>query len=214
MEKMLKRIMNGVTYFYKKLNAPIRKEIYSLNAKNTFIKAKADAVEIEKLIFSFVQFDEQTKKSLASCDIYMSFEDVYFLSDLVREGRLALLSKKEKAKGEKYPKPIYQSRLGGINSEKAKKRNLRTDGKAISRYFTIAPGSKYDYVITCEQRAGHDDEKGLIVPEGKPEVQIRVPCTSEELRKFVIMCEKHIDGYISSQYLFGYRRDENEGKKN
>ena len=84
--------------------------------------------------------------------------------------------------------------------EKAKERKLRTDGKAISRYFSIAPGSKFDFVFTAYQQAGKSADNGLIVPEGNPEIIIRVGCNAPDIKNFALLLQSHINGYISAQY--------------
>lgn len=107
----------------------------------------------------------------------------------------------EKAKGEKYPRAVYHSPLGGINEEKCRERKLRSDGKAISRSFNLAPGNRQPYIITAEQRPGKTDERGLIVPEnGRPEIVIRVPATREMLIGAVELTNRHITAYLAGMY--------------
>lgn len=68
---ILKRIINGVAIAVKKLtaieqrmlNTTIDKEFAELNTTSTFVKAKANAFEIEKTLLSFVSFDNNTKKA-------------------------------------------------------------------------------------------------------------------------------------------------------
>ena len=216
-EKVLNKILGVASYFYKKQTTPISKEISALNNLSSFVKAKADAFGIEKLVLSFVNYDNKTKKLKDSIDCYLSFGDALYLFELVTSSQLAKLCQKEKTRvassGEKYCKDIYSSPLGGIHEDTAKKRGLRTDGLAISRCFSIAPGLKQDYVITCKQSAGKTNEKGLIVPTGKPEVLVRVACSSMELRKFATLITKHIEGYICSQYVVGgYAKESKEEK--
>ena len=145
------------------------------------MKAKANTFAIGKVLFSFVKFDEKTKKSLESMDVYMDMDDALLFANDVLNGRIATLAAEEKAKGAAFPRAVWSTKLGGINEEKAKERGLRDDGKAISRLFNLAPGARQPFVFTAEQRPGTSDEKGLIQPEykGKPEVQIRVACSAE-----------------------------------
>lgn len=208
---MLKRLINGVGITVKKLtsleerllNTTIDKEFAELNTTSTFVKAKANAFGIEKLQMSFVSFDSNNKLK-NNIDIYMSFGDSLLFAQDVLSGRIckqAQLSRDNaKKSGQKFPSEVYKSKLGGVAEAKAKERKLRNDGKAISRYFTIAPGSKFDFVFTAYQQAGHSADNGLIVPEGQPEVIIRVGCNSADLKSFALLIKSHINGYISSQY--------------
>lgn len=180
-------------------------EFYELNALNTFVKLKANSFGIGKVLFAFVQFDQNTKKLTTSMDVYMDMEEALLLSADILSGRIATLAQNEKAKGAKYPGAIYSSPMGGVNEKKAAERKLRTDGKAISRLFTLSPGSKQPFIFTAEQRPGSSNEKGLIVPEygAKPEVQIRVPATAESLKKMALSIQSNINAYRAAQYALG-----------
>lgn len=216
-EELIQRIANGLGMAIKKLTAieqrleikPIGKEYCEINTLTTFLKAKSCAFNIEKVRLDFVEFDKATNKLTSNIELYMGFGEALVLSQDILSGRISKLAVKEKAKGEKYPKAIWQSKLGGVNEENAKKRNLRTDGKAISRYFTIAPGSKAEFVITAEQKAGKSAPNGIITPcDGKPEKLIRVACSGDDLKSFALLTKAHIEGYISSQYANnGYARE-------
>lgn len=137
-------------------------------------------------------------------DIFMSFGDSLALANDILSGKICKLAQKSRKdaaeKNLKYPADIYKSRLGGVAEEKAKERKLRTDGKAISRYFSIAPGSKFDFVFTAYQQAGKSADNGLIVPEGNPEIIIRVGCNAPDIKNFALLLQSHINGYISAQY--------------
>ena len=207
MEKYLKKILGVATYFYRKATAPVEHEITSINNLSSFVKAKANSFGIERLQLSFVNYDSETKKLSHSIDCFLKFDEALYLCNMILQQQLARLNKKERERckqtGEKYCKAIFTSTLGGIHEEKVRRKNLRSDGKAISRHFTISPGLKQDYVITCLQGAGHSNEKGLIVPDGNPDITIRVACSSSDLRKFALMIKSHIEVYISSQYAKG-----------
>lgn len=177
-------------------------EFAELNTLDTFMKAKANTFSIGKVLFSFVKFDKKTMKSLESMDVYMDMDDALLFANDVLNGRIATLAAEEKAKGAAFPRAVWSTKLGGINEEKAKERGLRDDGKAISRLFNLAPGARQPFVFTAEQRPGTSDEKGLIQPEykDKPEVQIRVACSADDLKKFAIAIQSHINAYRAGQY--------------
>ena len=99
---ILKRIINGVAIAVKKLtaieekmlNTTIDKEFAELNTTSTFIKAKANAFEIEKTLLSFVSFDNNTKKLKDNIDIFMSFGDSLALANDILSGKICKLAQK------------------------------------------------------------------------------------------------------------------------
>lgn len=185
----------------------ISKNIYEINNKTTFIKIKSNSFGIEKVIFSFVQYSNENgqNKLLNNIDIYMSFADCLLLCNDVLSGKINKLCLAEKEKGEKYPKPVYKSPLGGINEQKAKERKLRDDGKAISRSFNIIPGRRAPFVFIAEQKAGRTDEAtGIIIPEsGKAEISVTVSADNDNIKKMALMIKSHITAFMSSQYALG-----------
>lgn len=197
LEKEIKKISEETTT--KKF---LNKEFFELNGADTFVKLKANSFGIGKVQFAFVKFDKNTNKLLSSMDVYLDMEDALVLANDILSGRIAALAEAEKAKGAQYPGAIWNSGLGGVSEEKAKNRGLRNDGKAISRMFTLAPGSRQPFVFTAEQRPGKTDSKGLIVPEysSKPEVQIRVPGSADELKKMAVAIQSNIIAYRAGQY--------------
>lgn len=212
LENVLNRIANGVRMVLDKFeHQPIDNVMAELNTDKTFLKAKGNALDIDKVQFSFVEFNKQTKKLTKSVDIYLSIPEALVLCNDLILGRICKLAQAEKSecikKGGKYPNSVYFTPLGGVSEEKAKERGLRTDGKAISRCFHIAAGAKADFVITAEQRAGHSNEKGIIIPEGNPEVSIRVGISNNDIKGFALTVKAHIEGYIAAKYANnGYAR--------
>lgn len=183
----------------------LNNEFFELNGADTFVKLKANSFGIGKVQFAFVKFDKVTTKLISSMDVYMDMEEALLLAQDILSGKIAKLAEVEKAKGAQYPGAIWKSPMGGVTEEKAKNRGLRTDGKAISRMFTLSPGSRQPFVFTAEQRPGNTDAKGLIVPEygGKPEVQIRVASSAEELKKMALAIQSNIIAYRAAQYANG-----------
>lgn len=214
--KIVKRTIQGVSSLLDrtKPDAYINKEIYQISDNHSFVKAKANAFGIEKLQLSFVEFDADNK-SKGNIDIFLSFGEALALSNDIISGKLYRLMEQEKAKGEKYPAASYNSPLGGINEQKCKERNLRTDGKAISRTFSIGAGSKADAIFTAVQRPGTSAENGLIVPDKvKPDITIRVPCSFKMLKEFALMINANIQAFLSSQYSRNaYMLNSDEKKK-
>ena len=201
MENTFKRLAKGIKMILDSMKMnPIDNVIAELNTKNTFVKVKGNSFHINKTQFSFVEFDAQTKKLQKSIDCYMGLEESLIFCQDVLSGKLPKMAAAEKAKGEQYPKPVWNSPLGGVNEQKAKERKLRTDGKAVSRSFTIAPGSRADFLVTAMQGAGNSMPNGIIVPDGKPEVTIRVACTAENLKGLALSLKAHIEAYYAACY--------------
>ena len=176
-------------------------EFFELNGKDTFMKIKGNAFGIGKVQFAFVKFDKATNKLLESMEVYMDMDDALVLAADILSGRIATLAQAEKAKGDKYPAAVWSSPLGGVNEEKAKEKYGRTDGKAISRVFTISPGSAQPFIFTSIMRPGHTNDMGAIVPEGKPELQIRVPGDAQSLKKMAVAVQSYINAYRCAQFV-------------
>jgi hypothetical protein len=177
-------------------------EFLEVNGKDTFMKIKANAFGIGKVQFAFVKFDKETNKMIENMDVYMSIPYALLLAQDILSGRIATLAQAEKAKGAKYPGSVYVSPLGGVTEEKAKEKFGRTDGKAISRTFSISPGSAQPFIFTAEMRPGHTNEMGAIIPEkGKAEMTIRVPCDGDMLKKVALTLKTYIQGYVTSQFV-------------
>ena len=218
MEKMINRLANGLKMVLDRLYLkPVDNVVFDLANKSAMVKFKGNALEIGKILCSFVEFDANSHKLKKNIDIYLDVDEARAFCHDILSGKVIKLAQIEKNRcatnGEQYPKEIYTSPLGGTSEEKAKARNLRTDGKAISRLFKLSPGSKADFVFTAEQRPGHTDkEKGLIIPEGgKPEALIRVSCTKEQLKKLALALQEHILAFTTAKYVHnGYARQEHQ----
>lgn len=176
-------------------------EFFELNGKDTFMKVKGNAFGIGKVQFAFVKFDKDTSKLIESMEVYMDMDDALVLAHDILSGRISTLAEVEKKKGEKFPQAVWSSPLGGVNEEKAKEKYGRTDGKAISRTFTISPGSAMPFVFTSMLRPGHTNDMGAIIPEGKPEITIRVPGDGQSLKKLAVSLQSHINAYRCSQFV-------------
>lgn len=163
--------------------------IYEIYGSKSFLKIKKDTFGIGKVHFAFVNMDEN-KKEVECIDCYLSMGLAGAFAMDILLGTIEKKSEKEKEKAEKYPNAVWNSPFGGITEEKAATRNLRKDGKAVSRYFSFGPGNTTKYIFTALQRAGHTDKRGLIVPEtgGRPEITIRVPVIDEETLKAMAYC--------------------------
>lgn len=151
------------------------------------------ALGIGKILFHF--FDRGSKEKI---DCYMNVEDFTGkLLELIRTGELLRDIKAEKAKGEQYPKPVWNSPYGGDKNATP----------PISRSFTIAPGSGAEVVITAYAYPGQLGDDGKISPQKdasgktvKPTFTIRVGMAYDELRTLRIVAESACMEYISRKY--------------
>ena len=200
----------------------LSKIIYEVNGKDTFVKVKNNSFEIEKVVFSFVKYEEKSKKSINSGDHYLDFATCLSLCRDIDKGLLQRDVRMEleriKKENQKYAKPVRQYQ-GGITEEKAG----RKDGHAVARILSIEPGSKYPYILKyTEGPAKTDATTKLITPlwwsdkNYKADFQILVPCSEEDITKLAMMLMTHIQSYISScyqtdKYMVDY---EDKGKQN
>lgn len=177
--------------------------IHEVFAKNTFVKVKP-AFEIGKVLFAFVEMDAQ-KKQKKTIDCYLNVSEAALLGKKITSFRMYQMIDAEKQKGAKYPEDVWKSPLGGVNEQEAKQRGLRTDGNAVSRIFSIAPGaSQYGQyaVITARSQAGKTNkENGLIEPiKDNNATVIRVAIgTHDELEELGIMLEAAANVYIQER---------------
>lgn len=203
----LNRLAKGLKMIIDRLTPkPIDNVLCDLATDKTMVKFKGNALEIDRVQCSFIEFDARTKKLKSNIDIYLDVGEALCLCQDIISGKIPKLAAVEKQRcaneGVKYPSEVYTSPLGGVSEEKAKKRGLRNDGKAISRLFKVSPGSKADFIFTAEQKAGHTDPKlkKLIVPEGNPEITIRVACSAQQLKAMALTVKMHIEAFYSAKY--------------
>lgn len=203
----LNRLAKGLKMIIERLTPkPIDNVLCDLATDKTMVKFKGNALDIDRVQCSFIEFDARTHKLKSSVDIYLDVGEALSLCQDIISGRIPKLASAEKQRcaneGVKYPSEVYTSPLGGVSEEKAKSRGLRNDGKAISRLFKVSPGAKADFIFTAEQRAGHTDPKlkKLIVPEGNPEITIRVACSAQQLKAMALTVKMHIEAFYAAKY--------------
>ena len=195
-------------------------EIYNLKS---FLKVKPDGFNINRLLLSFGNMDEN-KKLTESIDFWLDFkkangENVLVLCQDILSGKLAAEVQKEKkdrlAKdaNNKYAQPV-RTFQGGISAEKAKNRKLREDGQAQAKVLKISGGLKYPVLFTVEEGPGRETEQGLIVPtyKNKPEKKVQITMNWDDLKAFALLVQTHYTAFLSSQY--NAEREENNSSKN
>ena len=176
----------------------INREIFEINGKKTFMKAKANAFEIGKVLLSFVEFDEKTKKSVKNIDIYMDVSEMLVFCNDVLSGRLVKMAQDKAKDNPKFPPAVF-SNQGGTKSEKAG----RADGKALARVLNFGASSRAgNFVFQALSGPGKELEQGLISMEDikNPEKRIIVPCSANDLKKLCLMVKSDYQAYLSGQY--------------
>ncbi|WP_026658236.1 hypothetical protein [Butyrivibrio sp. AC2005] len=140
--------------------------------KKTFVKIK-QCLEIGKIQFSFV--DKVNSKNHIDC--YMEAEEFgAILMAGIRNGSLIKAIMTEKAKGDQYPKAVWQSPVGGNATG--------NNGKPISRYFEISPASSGEVLFTAHTFPAEKNDTGAFikVKGSSPILSLRVPCTYNDLK--------------------------------
>jgi hypothetical protein len=182
-------------------------QIIRFDGKNVFVEIMNSAFAIGKVQLNFIEYDtskEAKNRQTKNIPIYIDTDKFLLLTQDILSGRMSHLSKQAiEAKnkgGFKYAKEIYQD-LGGVSAENLKRRGKeRPDGMSMSRQFKITPGDKIPWILSAEVGAGKEDDKGLIVPQGRPEEAVRVALSDDDFKKLALVVQTHIQGYVTSQY--------------
>lgn len=185
----------------------LNKQIIRFDGKDTFFEVMANAFGIDKVQINFRKYDVSKSKGskfTQQVDCYVNVEDALVLAQDILSGKIHALAEAEKAKGAKYPAPIWQS-MGGMTADRAKDKGLRTDGMALSRVIKLAPGSAKPFVLTAESGKGEQNAQGLIVPRygTSPENRIMVALTGDQLKQLALLINMHLNAYYSAQYSTG-----------
>lgn len=182
-------------------------QIIRFDGKNVFMEVMNSAFSIGKVQINFIEYDATAQKNSRqkkNIPIYIDMDKFLLLTHDILSGRMARLAQEaqqaKKEGGYKYAKEIYQD-LGGVSAENLKKRGkARPDGLSMSRQFKITPGDKIPWILSGEIGAGKEDDKGLIVPQGRPEETVRVALSDDDFKKMAIVLQSHIQSYVTSQY--------------
>lgn len=158
-------------------------QVYRVDGKDCFLEVLCDALPIDKVSLNFVYYDKTQpagQREQGKVKIYMEIFQAATLSGDILSGRIAGLARQSRKKaaeaGEKYPESVF-SLLGGT----AAKNTL--DNQAVSRQFRLLPGNVKPYVAEAISGPGIEQENGLITPNGKPDVAIRVALETDKLKE-------------------------------
>lgn len=177
-------------------------QVIRFDGRNVFMEVMDWALPIGKIILAFKEYDLSKPKGerfTKEIDIFMNVEEfevlahdisLRFIDRLARQAREI-----QKSGGYKYCKEIYTD-MGGTTFEMlAKRGKSRADKKDESRIFKITPGDKIPWILSAESGAGKRTETGLIAPDGKPDVVIRVPLSEKDFRKFAIAVNNELQAW-------------------
>ena len=186
-----------------------RKEpMFKLDGKNCFLEVVEDGFGIEKVQINFCTYDksrEPGKRQTAFIPFYISFEEFIVFADNVRIGRFKQKTDKAQAAAtaaqKQWADPVFHM-MGGTTKEALNRSGrARADGMSISRQLRIYPGSKQAYLVVCEQGAGEQNEKGLIVPRygTKPDQKVMVPVSEDAMHQLAARVSLEIQAYITAK---------------
>lgn len=166
--------------------------LMAIYGSKAFMKVK-QCLEIGKILFSFVNLED----SKDHIDCYMDAEEFgAILMARISNERLFKAIIEEKAKGDKYPKPVFTSPVGGNATG--------NNGKPISRFFEITPSSSgnSDVCFVAKSFPATENDKGaFIVEKGSKAIStLYVPCSFNDLRIFAYKWSFLEKDYMSSTY--------------
>lgn len=182
-------------------------QIIRFDGRNVFIEVMDSAFKIGKVVMNFKEYDlskPQGQRFTKEVTIYMDIDEFETLAHDIKFRYIDKVAnnarQQQKLGGYKYCKEIYVD-IGGTTKENLAKRDkAREDNKDESRQFKITPGDKMPWILSAEKGAGKRvEETGLIAPDGKPDVIIRVPLSDKDFRKFAIIVDNEIQAWRASK---------------
>lgn len=178
--------------------------LHSFYSSKAFVKIK-QCLSIGKMLFSFVSKENSKEQHI---DCYLEAEEFgALLMARIRSGQLFKDLLAEKAKGEKYPKAVWTSPMGGNATG--------NNGKPISRYFTISPGSTADVVFTAFVYPATQNETGafIAVKGEKPLLRLIVSCSYDDLRLMLYKWSFLEQDYMASKWCLANMQNDFTGKQ-
>lgn len=167
-----------------------------------FVKIK-QCLEIGKIQFSFVEKDNS--KNYIDC--YMEAEEFgAILMPGIKTGSLIKALMTEKAKGEQYPKAVWTSPIGGNATG--------NNGKPISRYFEISPGSSSEVLFTAMTFPAEKNATGAFIKvKGSKAIStLRIPCSYNDLKILAYKWSFLENDYMSKKYCLENMKSEYQPK--
>lgn len=178
-------------------------QIIRFDGRNVFVEVLDWSLPIGKVILAFREYDlsrPKGEKFVKEIDIFMDVAEFETLAHDISFRFIDRVARKarevQQAGNYKYCKEIYTD-MGGTPFERLskEKKATRPDMKDESRLFKITPGDKVPWILSAESGPGKRMETGLIAPDGKPDVIIRVPLSDKDFRKFAIAVNNEIQAW-------------------
>lgn len=175
---------------------------FQVQSSKSFCKAKNDWIGFERIHLSFVQHTgkpkcEQTASIEGALKLHGA-DGALCLCNMVVSGEIAQKAAQAKAQANgSYPGAVFVS-MGGTPAARSK------DGKAVFRQFSLAPGTKSDYIFTMSQCEGEETATGGIAPKkGSQRTNITVSLSSGDLKDFARSVFAEYTAFRTSLYLTG-----------
>jgi len=164
-------------------------QVFRCDGTDCFLEIMLTGLTYDKVLINFSKYDMSQPKNqrmTGSVGIFMDMFEAQRLSRDILSGRICALGEAAKKAANKnhsqYAQNVFES-SGGTSAAN------RSDGKAVARSFSIAPGAKKPWVLCARQGEGTEIGTGLIKMANKPDVIIRVPLTNEKLKEFALAIE-------------------------
>lgn len=194
-------------------------QIIRFDGKNVFMEVLDSMFDKGKVILAFKEYDlslPQGNRFTKEITIFIDIDEFETLAHDIKFrfiDRLASIARKQQQEGDyKYCKHIYADMGGTSHEALVSRKQARPDNKPESRIFKITPGDKMPWILSAEKGAGKKLDTGLIAPDGKPEVIIRVPLSDNDFRKFAIVVDNEIQAWRTYNRML-LERKKSERKK-
>ncbi len=164
-------------------------QVWRADSADSFVEVMLTGLVYDKVLLNFCRYDaskEKNQRMIGSVGVFMDIYEAQRLARDILSGRICALGTAAKKKaaetGSKYAPNVF-SVSGGTSASR------RSDGKAVARTFSIAPGSKYPWILCAMQGEGEEVGSGLIKMKGKADVIVRVPLSNEKLKELALAIE-------------------------
>lgn len=187
-------------------------QICRFDGQNVFLEVLNSAFTIGKLQMNFCSYDDKTHKQTNKLEIYLDLGKALSFSQMILNGAIDRNIAELKANKKAFAYQSYFTDMGGVNlhsngilnkqrfEKLSKQFDWLKEDKDLSRQFKLQESTKYKYMLRAEYSLGHVDDKGLIVPEGKPMVYIQIPLSEEDTYNLAKTIEIHINAYWNQYY--------------
>lgn len=187
-------------------------QIARFDGQGVFLEILNTAFTIGKVQMNFCTYDTKTHKQTNKLEIYLDMGKALALAEMIVNTELDRKIKEMKDSKKANAYTSYFTDMGGINlhpngklnkvkyDKLAEQFNWLKEDKDLSRQFKLQESTKYKYMLRAEYSLGHVDDKGLIVPEGKPLTYVQVPITEDDAYILAINIKMHIQAYWNQYY--------------